>query len=91
MLYSFASLFVKKALIIPSSKKAIFHLTRALATTPEDEKVHYYLGVAHEKLEDYKSAIFHFEKATDYSMEITEEQVIANNDVIKMLYKFSIK
>ena len=53
---------------IDSSEKAIFHLTRALATTPEDEKVHYYLGVAHEKLEDYKSAIFHFEKATDYSI-----------------------
>ena len=53
---------------IDSSEKAIFHLTRALATTPEDEKLHYYLGVAYEKLEENKSAIFHFEKATDYSV-----------------------
>ncbi len=53
---------------IDSSEKAIFHLSRALESTPEDEKVHYYLGKAHEQLEDNTSAIFHFEKATDYSV-----------------------
>lgn len=53
---------------IDSSEQAIFHLSRALVTSPEDEKVHYYLSNAYEKLEDYDAAIFHLLKASEYSI-----------------------
>ena len=63
---------------IDSSEKAIIHLTKALEVTPEDEKVHYYLGTAYEKLEDYTSAIFHIEKATDYSISPSIDKYFRN-------------
>ena len=63
---------------IDSSDKAIFHLSKALAITPEDEKVHYYLGTAYEKLEDEKSAIFHFEKAADYAVSSSIDKYFRN-------------
>lgn len=63
---------------IDSSDKAIFHLSRALETDREDEKVHYYLGKAYERIEDFKSAIFHFEKATDYSISPSLDTYFSN-------------
>ena len=53
---------------IDSTDKAIYHLTKALQTSPEDEKVYYYLGKAYEDLGESKTAIFYFEKATDFSI-----------------------
>ena len=63
---------------IDSTNKAIFHLTRALESTPEDEKVHYYLARAYEDIGDNKAAIFHFEKATDFSISPSLDKYFKN-------------
>ena len=63
---------------IDSTDKAIFHLTRALESTPEDEKLHYYLARAYEDIGDNKTAIFHFEKATDFSISPSLDKYFKN-------------
>ena len=63
---------------IDSSERSIFHLMKALETTPEDEKVHYYLGKAYESLKNNEAAIFHFEKATDYSISPSIDKYFRN-------------
>lgn len=63
---------------IDSTERAIYHLNKALATTPEDEKVHYYLGRAYENIGDSETAIFHFEQATNYSISPSIDKYFRN-------------
>ncbi len=50
---------------IDSLDEAIFHLTKSLVNESSPEHAHYYLGLAHYKLEEEEDAKYHFEKAID--------------------------
>ncbi len=50
---------------IDSVDNAIYHLNLSLVNEGNPEFAHYYLGVAYEKKEDVKEAVFHLRKAVD--------------------------
>ncbi len=50
---------------IDSVDQAIYHLSLSLVNEGNPEFAHYYLGVAYEKKEDMKEAVFHLRKAVD--------------------------
>jgi len=50
---------------LDSFERAMFALNQVKLNNPDSESVHYYLGIVHENLKDFKEAKFHYARALE--------------------------